>query len=121
LLYCNEFAGRKNQTILLTNLFHLKPHLQKLLDRYKCLINVVLPATYSFPVQYNPCFGRIVLDWLFQDCWYRHLQQNKTAFTQLDELQLKAAIRRMEEWLVDLQLLIADNEASLHYRKKAFV
>lgn len=86
--------------------------------QYRRLINHTLPKRFTHPVQYNHCFARIILDWLFQDCWYHHLQRNKPAVHQLSEQQLHTAIERMQAWLHDQQLLIADNKASLHYRKR---
>ena len=92
--------------------------MKDLVDTYKKLVNITLPATYTFPVRYNHCFGRIILDWLFQDCWYHHLHRNKPAFSQLNEQQLQSAISRMNEWIKDQQLLMDDNVASLNYRKQ---
>jgi hypothetical protein len=91
---------------------------EQLIAKYKELINITLPGTYTFPVRYNHCFGRIILDWLFQDCWYNHLFKNKPAIHQLNQQQIQSAINRMNRWLENQQLLIFDNNASLGYRKK---
>jgi hypothetical protein len=91
---------------------------QKLVDQYKRLLNETLPATYTQPVRFNHCFSRIVLDWLFQDCWYQHLDRKKQAYGQLTDSQLQSAISRMQEWLQNHSLLVADNLASLQYRGK---
>lgn len=91
--------------------------MEELIRLYKDLLNVQLPAKYSYPVRYNHCFNRIILDWLFGDCWYNHLDKKQTAVSQLDERQLKTAIARMNEWLLDQQLLIRDNGRSLGFRK----
>lgn len=88
-----------------------------LVTAYKRLINDTLPATYTFPVRYNHCFARIILDWLFSDCWYHHLSPDKPAVAQLTKQQLMAAIERMNSWLHNQQLLISDNEASLKFRR----
>lgn len=85
-------------------------------SQYRQLINSTLPAMYQQPVRFNHCFARIVLDWLFQDCWYRHLHKNKPAYQQLTEKQLAACIQRMQAWIADSNLLYADNHASLGYR-----
>ncbi len=85
--------------------------------KFKELINIRLPAKYVYPVRYNHCFNRIILDWLFSDCWYNHLDRNKTAISQLSDTQLEAAIVRMNQWLNDPQILITDNKISLAYRK----
>ena len=87
-------------------------------DEYKQLINVDLPASYTSPVRFNHCFNRIILDWLFKDCWYNHLSKKASAISQLSEEQLSNAIERMKQWLNDHQLLIEDNLKSLAYRKK---
>jgi hypothetical protein len=89
-----------------------------LIAQYKQLINHTLPGTYTFPVRYNHCFNRVILDWVFSDCWYNHLDKNRIAFTQLSIPQLQSSIERMHLWLQDQQVLISDNNASLNYRKK---
>ena len=52
--------------------------MEDLLTEFKTMINQTLPATYQSPVRFNHCFARIILDWLFQDVWYNHLDKNKT-------------------------------------------
>lgn len=91
---------------------------QNLIAEFKNLINNKLPAKYQIPVKYNHCFNRIILDWLFNDCWYNHLEKNETAISQLNNNQLQEAISRMNEWLRDQDILISDNLKSLQYRKK---
>lgn len=91
--------------------------MEELTAQYRHLLNVQLPARYTHPVCYNHCFNRIILDWLFDDCWYNHLQRSKTALSQLTPFQLERAVSRMNAWLLDQQLLIADNNRSLGFRK----
>jgi len=86
-------------------------------NRYKQLLNEILPATFTKPVQNNHCFNRIVLDWLFQDVWYNHLDRSKTAISQLNTIQLQKMIERMEKWLQHPDLLFEDNRKSLAWRK----
>lgn len=88
---------------------------------YLSLINDTLPARFTHPVQHNHCFARIILDWIFSDCWYQHLSNNKPAYQQLSIPQLEAAIRRMEQWLQEPQVLMNDHLASLQYRKKNYL
>ncbi|MEX8548857.1 MAG: hypothetical protein V5804_14770 [Mucilaginibacter sp.] len=88
-----------------------------LTNRYKQLLNQILPASFTKPVRYNHCFNRIILDWLFQDVWYRHLDQSKTAISQLDKMQLQKMVERMEQWLQHPDLLFEDNQKSLAWRK----
>ena len=90
----------------------------QLIEEYKQLLNERLPSAYTYPVRYNHCFNRIVLDWLFKDCWYNHLEKNKPAVSQLTQLQMQSAVNRMKEWLQHQELLIEDNKRSLQYRKK---
>ncbi|RYY05581.1 MAG: hypothetical protein EOP43_08235 [Sphingobacteriaceae bacterium] len=89
-----------------------------LISRYKQLLNEVLPATFIKPVRFNHCFNRIILDWLFQDAWYNHLNNSKTAISQLDPIQLQKMIERMEQWLQNPDLLFEDNRKSLTWRKE---
>ncbi len=89
---------------------------EDLLEIYQNLINNLLPKTYQKPVKYNHCFNRIILDWLFQDVWYRHLNRNIAAYKQLNKEQLIAMITRMQEWLKDVKFLYADNDQSLKLR-----
>ena len=88
-----------------------------LTGRYKQLLNEILPASFTKPVRYNHCFNRIILDWLFQDVWYRHLDVLKTAISQLDKIQLQKMVERMEAWLQYPDLLFEDNQKSLTWRK----
>ncbi|MCJ8209816.1 hypothetical protein MUY27_08855 [Mucilaginibacter sp. RS28] len=87
------------------------------LDRYKTLLNEILPGTFVKPVRYNHCFNRIVLDWLFQDVWYKHLERAKPAVTQVSEAQLSKMVYRMEQWLAQPHLLWEDNRKSLAWRR----
>ena len=89
-----------------------------LITIFKRLINHDLPAKYTTPVRFNHCFNRVILDWLFNDCWYNHLSKKKTAISQLNAQQLQAAIERMQEWLQNHELLVEDNITSLQYRKR---
>lgn len=89
-----------------------------LINRYKQLLNEVLPAMFTQPVRHNHCFNRIVLDWLFSDVWYNHLDKSKTAISQLNDGQLQKMIDRMELWLKQPKVLFEDNFRSLAYRRK---
>lgn len=89
------------------------------INKYRQLLNEVLPASFTQPVRHNHCFNRIVLDWLFSDVWYNHLDKSKTAISQLNDEQLCTMIERMELWLKQPDVLFEDNRKSLAYRKKA--
>ena len=69
----------------------LKGHRQVLEQQYLLLTREKLPQQAQqegWPVQEDHCLQRIVLDALFQDCWYNHLRQSGRAYRQLDNLQL---------------------------------
>lgn len=70
--------------------------LHQLREEYLELTNHVLPTlatSRQFPVRYNHCFQRIILDNLFGCCWYEILERNrKPAYQQLTEAQLEDAI-----------------------------
>jgi hypothetical protein len=89
-----------------------------LINRYKQLLNEVLPASFTQPVRHNHCFNRIALDCFFEDVWYKHLNKSKTAISQLTDEQLHQMITRMEGWLQQPQLPFEDNLKSLAYRNK---
>lgn len=99
--------------------FRIQQHNMKttLQARYLELINTILPATIQQPIRLNHCFGRVILDWLFQDVWYEHIKK-RPAYQQLSEMQLQQAIERMEKWLEDGEILVRDNRDSLFYRGK---
>ena len=70
--------------------------MEKLHEEYLHLTNEVLPSLAKqrkFPVRFNHCFQRIILDNLFGCCWYDVLDKNKgAAYKQLNKNQLEAAI-----------------------------
>ncbi|WP_346292375.1 hypothetical protein [Sphaerothrix gracilis] len=95
--------------------------LQALRSRYLQLTNQVLPEaakTRQFPVRFNHCFQRIILDNLFQTCWYEVLEKGKTpAYQQLSKSQLEAAIAIANSVLEQPdEYLAALNRKSLHWR-----
>lgn len=87
--------------------------LTQLQNRYLELTNKVLPQIAKerhFPVKFNHCFGRIILDNLFGCCWYEVLdRKHRAAYKQLTEEQLlraialaEAMIARPNEYIVQL-------------------
>lgn len=97
--------------------------LTQLQNRYLELTNKVLPQIAKerhFPVKFNHCFGRIILDNLFGCCWYEVLdRKHRAAYKQLTEEQLlraialaEAMIARPNEYIVQL------NNNSLRWRGK---
>jgi hypothetical protein len=92
--------------------------------QYLELTNQILPrlaTSRHFPVRYNHCFQRIILDNLFDRCWYEVLERNQEpAYKQLTEDQLEQAIVLANNMIHQpnsyLQKL---NQNSLNWRGKA--
>ena len=97
--------------------------LTQLQSRYLELINKVLPQIAKerqFPVRYNHCFGRIILDNLFGCCWYEVLERKQgAAYKQLTEEQLSRAIALAEAMIAQPNEYIDElNHNSLRWRGK---
>ena len=92
-------------------------------QQYKHLTNQVMPEVarqQHWPVRLNHCFQRIILDTLFQDCWYNHLDRaNRTpAYRQLSEQQLEDALAIAQRMLDSPETVRQLNRESLRYRGK---
>ena len=62
---------------------------------------------------------RVILDQLFQDCWYNHLDRRLTAYKQLNDEQLRRAIGLGTMIAAgDVVALENWNRESLHWRQK---
>lgn len=97
--------------------------LSQLRHKYLELTNQVLPKQARlrrFPVRYNHCFQRIILDNLFGRCWYEVLKQNaQPAYKQLTEEQLETAISIAESIAAQPDnYIIQLNQNSLRWRRK---
>ncbi|MEM8968374.1 MAG: hypothetical protein AAGE93_18285 [Bacteroidota bacterium] len=93
-------------------------------QEYLRLTNKVLPQMASeqcLPIRFNHCFQRVILDTLFQDCWYNHLDRNSKlpAYRQLSEDQLKQAIAIAQSMIDSSQTGNQLNWQSLVYREKS--
>lgn len=89
-----------------------------LTEQYLDLVNRQLPAAAQqrrYPVRFNHCFARIILDTLFEDVWYHHLA--KPAYQHLTTAQLQTAIALGQQFLQDPQACFRANQASLRYRQ----
>lgn len=86
-------------------------------ERYLELTTEVLPAqaTAAWPVQADHCFQRIVLDNLFGDVWYDHV--DRPAYTHLSRRQLQAATRLAASMVSDPDRVRELNRLSLTYRQ----
>ena len=98
-------------------------NVEQLRAKYLQLIDRELPAQAKqrqFPVRFNHCFARIILDNLFQRCWYEAIdRQQGAAYKQLSVEQLYQAID-IAEAIIDrpdsyVQQL---NQNSLRWRGK---
>ena len=97
--------------------------IESLRQRYLELVNQILPAqakSRKFPVRFNHCFARIILDNLFNCCWYDVLDRKKgAAYKQLSALQLQQAINIAEAIIDNSDSYIKQlNQNSLHWRNK---
>lgn len=100
----------------------LKSKQEVLQEKYFEITNEVLPALAekeSWSINKNHCFQRIILDNLFYDCWYNHLDQDLPAYVQLSEEDLEKAIS-IGERIADYgaSYLHALNLNSLRWRGK---
>ena len=97
--------------------------IEQLCQRYLELVNQDLPRQAKqrkFPVVFNHCFARIILDNLFNCCWYEKIDRQKgAAYKQLSPTELQQAIN-IAEAIIDrpdthIQQL---NQNSLRWRDK---
>lgn len=89
--------------------------------RYLALINQQLPELAkqtAMPVRFNHCFARIVLDNLFEGCWYEHLSRKQPAYKQLNAAQLTKAIAIATTLLNTPEAANQLNQNSLRWRGK---
>lgn len=100
----------------------LRNHRYVLQDKYLDLTRVSLPAKAklgNWDLKDDHCFMRVVLDQLFDDCWYNHLDRRQVAYKQLNERQLHTAIALAEAILDQGEgLLRVWNRQSLAWRNK---
>ena len=104
--------------------------IEELRGQYLELVNQKLPqqAKRQFPVRFNHCFARIILDNLFQCCWYekidyapRTFQDRKqgAAYKQLSVEELNKAIALAEQIIDSPDSYIQElNQNSLRWRGK---
>ena len=97
----------------------------ELQQQYLHLTNEVMPNVAKeqhWPVQFNHCFQRIILDALFEDCWYHHLDRNSRipAYRQLTEAQLAQSITIGERMIASPEEVKQLNRQSLAHRGKLF-
>ncbi len=97
-------------------------HRYELQDRYIELTRTELPGEArkcKWVVREDHCFMRIILDRLFSDCWYNHLDRRLTAYKQLNNQQLQRCIIMAEQILGGDTVALAEwNRDSLRWRGK---
>lgn len=92
----------------------------ELTDQYLDLVNHQLPkaaAQGDYPVRFNHCFARIILDNICGQIWYQVI--DKPAYRHLTADQLKRAIALGKAFLADPQACHIANQKSLQYRSKS--
>lgn len=97
-------------------------NISRLRREYTWRIAVALPqaarAASGWPVSEDHCFARVVLDTLFDDGWYDHVD-GRPAYEQLSGEQLRAAIDIADRMLEGGQPVVEElNERSLRRRGK---
>lgn len=97
--------------------------IEELRQRYLELVNRELPALAKqrqFPVRFNHCFARIILDNLFACCWYEALDRKQgAAYKQLSPEQLQQAIAIAQAIIDRPDAYIEElNQNSLRWRNK---
>lgn len=98
-------------------------NIEQLRSRYLELVNRELPQQANkrqFPVRFNHCFARIILDNLFGCCWYEKIPRQKgAAYKQLSAEQLQQAIALAEKIINSPDRYIQElNQNSLRWRDK---
>ncbi|MEQ9453745.1 MAG: hypothetical protein RLN76_04020 [Phycisphaeraceae bacterium] len=89
-------------------------------DRYLEITRHQLPAAAregNWAVRHDHCFMRIILDHLFEACWYEHLDRRLRAYKQLNQQQLQRAVAYGERMLAEGEPLVLEmNARSLMWR-----
>ncbi len=95
-----------------------------LLAEYQRIVRIELPAAAragKWILRFDHCFARVILDALFNDCWYAHLdrRRGRSAESQLNIRQLTQAIAHARAMLAlgDPEVCRL-NERSLVWRGK---
>ncbi|MEL6930330.1 MAG: hypothetical protein AAFO95_17080 [Cyanobacteria bacterium J06600_6] len=97
--------------------------IEELRRQYLELVNQELPEqakSRDFPVRFNHCFARIILDNLFQCCWYEKIDRRQgAAYKQLSEEELQKAIALAESIINSRDRYLQElNQNSLRWRGK---
>ena len=98
-------------------------NISELREAYKRKVTDELPEKAQrndgWPIHLDHCFGRVVLDNLFQDEWYGHVD-GRPAYENLSEEELRDAIRIADEMLQRGRPAVERlNDNSLRWRGKS--
>lgn len=77
-----------------------------------------LSAARSWPIRYDHCFQRVLLDTACGGCWYDHVA-GRPAYRHAPDALLEAAVRLGTDLIDGTADLRELNARSLHYRGKA--
>jgi hypothetical protein len=89
-------------------------------ERYRTLVHERLPAAArqagTWPIRYDHCFARVVLDSVFEDEWYGHVD-GRPAYKHLSASELERAVGLAERMIERGAPLVEElNERSLRWR-----
>ena len=95
-------------------------NLSELRAEYDRKVNEELPAqaqnSDGWPIHLDHCFGRVVLDNLFGDEWYSHVD-DRPAYKHLSHTELQEAIEIADRMLTEGKPLVEElNRNSLRWR-----
>ncbi|MGD1928119.1 MAG: hypothetical protein ACFB12_04335 [Leptolyngbyaceae cyanobacterium] len=91
-----------------------------LTEQYLDLVNHQLPPAarqQRYPVRFNHCFARIILDNVCGCEWYRAIK--RPAYKNMTSAQLTAAIALGHTFLAQPSACFVANQKSLMYRRQA--
>lgn len=97
-------------------------NLSQLRAEYSRKVNEELPEraqnSDGWPIHLNHCFGRVVLDNLFGDEWYGHID-GRPAYEHLSPSELREAIEIADKMLTEGKSAVEQlNQNSLQWRDK---
>lgn len=95
-------------------------NISELRNEYDKKVNEILPneaqSSDGWPIHLNHCFGRVVLDNLFEDEWYDYID-GRPAYENLSEEELQEAIDLADMMLEEGKSTVEElNENSLRWR-----
>lgn len=96
--------------------------ISELREEYDRKVNEQLPeraqSSDGWPIHLDHCFGRVVLDNLFEDEWYDHVD-GRPAYENLSPEELRKAIAIADQMLKEGQPVVTElNGNSLQWRGK---